>query len=218
MVRLRQALGFAQFPSGDDFRFPFHNGSIETSNTKSPGRFSYALISIPQWFDWDFLLPNQHLLFLVYFHSTMVRLRQETRLVEAHSQNHNSYFHSTMVRLRRFCVNSQMTFCESYFHSTMVRLRLRRESWYISRYTRQFPFHHGSIETTVTLRRLRKLRYISIPQWFDWDGASRSCFSKSSTEDNFHSTMVRLRLHLIPKQALLWYYFHSTMVRLRLFW
>ena len=76
-------------------------------------------------------------------------------------------FHSTMVRLRRFCVNSQMTFCESYFHSTMVRLRHIATKDEVSREWR-FPFHNGSIETLE-----KKIEFLR--------------------QYDFHSTMVQLR-------------------------
>ena len=145
--------------------FPFHNGSIETNENTNDASHPF-LISIPQWFDWD-TRPRPAIYFIpIYFHSTMVRLRQFAE--SSYAERVGGDFHSTMVRLRPWRVWWRELVCNGFpFHNGSIETS-RIEAPARDRAS-QFPFHNGSIETRNFPASSLRRQFISIPQWFDWD-------------------------------------------------
>ena len=74
------------------------------------------------------------------------------------------YFNSTMVRLK---VHERIItgFFTAYFNSTMVRLKETAEQK-LEKETR-FQFHYGTIKSKETPKSLASGRNISIPLWYD---------------------------------------------------
>ena len=92
-----------------------------------------------------------------------------------------------MVRLKVEAANIGSTTL-GYFNSTMVRLKVKGKA--TKNKNTKFQFHYGTIKRTSEPVML-------------------------SAEENFNSTMVRLKDHFLCKKCKDKAYFNSTMVRLK---
>ncbi len=98
---------------------------------------------------------------LIYFNSTMVRLKGVLLLSSKQQQLH---FNSTMVRLKG-CGNCQakLPFRQFQFHYGSVKSRL--ESFLCARAI-SFQFHYGSVKSKKLTTITNSFIIISIPLWF----------------------------------------------------
>ena len=101
------------------------------------------------------------LLVLLYFNSTMVRLKGPRGGCGADAWR---YFNSTMVRLKAW-MTSAVACSITYFNSTMVRLKEGETELLYS--TSVFQFHYGTIKRPIGSPRQSRIYRISIPLWYD---------------------------------------------------
>ena len=169
-------------------------------------------------------IPSIH-----YFNSTMVRLKDQDR--KSHCDE-DFNFNSTMVRLKADSSNNvyyyDIRFQFHYgtikrmmnltllmriylnFNSTMVRLKgiSIKLSWIVPR----FQFHYGTIKRIGKWYESKRLQVFQ----FHYGTIKREMQTHLITPDeDFNSTMVRLKVVCFSPSMAVLTYFNSTMVRLK---